>query len=111
MALKHAEPGEVVHLLPKGNRLSTSKTSAIVKSDRFEAVRLVIPGGASIPSHDVDGFITLLCLEGHAVLQTDEEIGLRPGDWVYLGRGVTHSLRGIEDSALLLTILFDHTRK
>lgn len=107
MALKHVEPGEVVHLQQLGAPLSASRTSALVKSDRFEAVRLVVPAGTTIPSHKVEGFITLFCVEGHAFIGIDREIELRPGDWLYLERGTPHSVRAIEDSALLLTILFD----
>ena len=107
MALKHAEPGQVVHLQPLGAQLSTARTSAIVKSERFEAVRLVVSAGSSIPSHKVSGFITLFCLEGHVVLEAGREIELRSGDWVYLDRGAAHAVRAIEDSALLLNILFD----
>ena len=107
MALNHAEPGEVMHLQPLGASLPMSKTSALMKSDRFEAVRLVVPAGTTIPSHQVEGFITLFCLEGYVLLGVDREIELRPGDWVYLERGSPHSVRAVEDSALLLTILFD----
>jgi quercetin dioxygenase-like cupin family protein len=32
---------------------------------------------------------------------------MRPGDWLYLGPGTPHAVRGITDGALLLTILFD----
>jgi quercetin dioxygenase-like cupin family protein len=101
VALTHAEPGEVVALQ------SGAKTAALVKRDRFEAVRLVVPAGVTIPTHQVGGFLTLYCLEGHAVLVADRDIEMRPGDWVYLDRGAPHAVRGIEDSALLLTILFD----
>lgn len=107
MALKHAAPGEVVHLQPLRSALPTAKTTALIKSDRFEAVRLVVPAGTTIPSHRVEGYITLLCLEGHAVLEAGGEIELRPGDWTYLDRGAPHSVRGVEHSVLLLTILFD----
>ena len=107
MALKHIEPGEVVRLQPLGVALPKSKTSALVKSDRFEAVRLVVPAGTMIPSHQVEGFITLFCLEGYVILDVDREIELSSGDWVYLERGSPHSVRAVEDSALLLTILFD----
>ncbi len=107
MALKHAEPGEVVDLRPLGPALAAAKTSALVKSDRFEAVRLVVPAGTTIPSHQVEGYITLQCLEGRAVLGAGEDIDLRAGDWVYLERNASHSVRAIEDSSLLLTILFD----
>ncbi len=107
MALKHIEPGEVVQLQPISTAVAKPGTSALVKTDRFEAVRLVVPGGTTIPSHRVEGFITLFCLEGHAFLRGDREIELRPGDWVYLERGTPHSVRATQDSALLLTILFD----
>jgi quercetin dioxygenase-like cupin family protein len=105
MALNHAGPGEIVTL---GSRApGASRTVALVKRDRFEAVRLSVPAGATIPAHQVDGFLTLYCLDGHAVLVADRDIHLRPGDWVYLDRGAPHAVRGVEDSALLLTILFD----
>jgi quercetin dioxygenase-like cupin family protein len=31
---------------------------------------------------------------------------LSAGEWVYFDGGITHSVEGIEDSSLLLTILF-----
>lgn len=107
MALKHAEPGEVVSLGPLGPALTSARTSALVKSDRFEAVRLVVPAGSAIPSHRVQGYLTLHCLEGRVLLGAENEITLRAGDWIYLERGADHSVRGIEDSSLLLTIMFD----
>ena len=45
MALKHAEPGEVVDLRPLGDRLAAAKTTAIVRTASFEAMRLVVPAG------------------------------------------------------------------
>jgi quercetin dioxygenase-like cupin family protein len=105
MALRHADPGDVVPL--QSEKPAESKTAALVKRDRFEAVRLVVPAGITIPTHRVGGFITLYCIDGYAVLVADREIELRAGDWVYLDRNAPHSVRGIEDSALLLTIFFD----
>lgn len=72
MALDHAGPGEVVDLNPLGLAIASSKTSALVKTDRFEAVRLVVLAGTMIPSHQVSGYFTLLCLEGRVVLGPDE---------------------------------------
>jgi quercetin dioxygenase-like cupin family protein len=107
MALRHAIPGEVVHLHSMAGGAASGKTSALVKSDRFEAVRLVLPAGTSTASHRVEGYFTLFCIEGRAVLEAGGEIELRPGDWVYLDRGAPHAVRAIEDSVLLLHILFD----
>lgn len=111
MALKHAESGEVVNLGPLGHQFVAAKTSAITRTPSFEAVRLVVPAGTKIPSHKVSGQITLLCIEGHARLGLlGSTIDLRAGDWVYLEGDEPHSVTGIEDASLLLTILFDGER-
>ena len=107
MALKHAQPGEVIHLHALDASSDGSRSSAIVKRDRFEAARLVVPAGCTIPTHRVPGYFTLQCLMGRVVLDAGQEIELGAGDWVYLDRNDPHAVRGIEDSLLLLTILFD----
>ncbi|MGE5547316.1 MAG: cupin [Solirubrobacterales bacterium] len=81
---------------------------AIVKTASFEAIRLVVKAGDRIAAHRVAGRITLHCLEGRVLLglpETSMELGA--GQWVYLDGGTEHSLRGIEDSSLLLTIMFE----
>ena len=108
MALQHPKSGEIVHLLPLRDALKNTKTVAIVKTEHFETMRLIIYAGVEMPAHEVSGSITLHCLEGavqlglkHAVIQ------LNAGDWIYLEGGETHSVKGLEDSALLLTIIFN----
>jgi quercetin dioxygenase-like cupin family protein len=108
VALHHAKPGEVVDLRPLGNKLKNEKTAAIIKTESFEAVRLVVLAGKEIPSHEVSGNITLHCLEGRILLGlAQSSVELNAGQWVYLDGGEAHSVKGIEDSSLLLTILFD----
>lgn len=108
MALKHAKSGEVVDLRPLGDKLKQAKTAAIMKGESFEAIRLVVPAGREIPPHEVAGSITLHCLEGRVSLGLAQSaIELRAGEWVYLDGGEAHSVKGVEDSSLLLTILFD----
>ena len=110
MALKHAEPGEVIDLSPLGPELNTAKTAALVKTDAFEAVRLVVRKGISIPTHSVPGQIMLHCLEGHVELGVEPApIILKASEWVYLEGGAPHSVRAIENSSLLLTIFLEHT--
>jgi quercetin dioxygenase-like cupin family protein len=107
MAVHHAGSGEVVDLRPLGEKLRDARTTAIVKSDTFEAVRLVVPAGREIAPHRVEGEITLFCLEGCVRLGlSDTELELSAGQWVYLDGGVTHSVKGIKDASLLLTIHF-----
>ncbi|MGE0776066.1 MAG: cupin [Sphingomonadaceae bacterium] len=106
MALQHAKPGEVIHLPSLARERGATGTAALVKSDRFEAIHLVVPAGSTIPPHHVSGYLTLHCLEGRVTLgPSDIELGA--GDWVYLERSDQHSVQGVEDARLLLTILFD----
>jgi quercetin dioxygenase-like cupin family protein len=106
VALKHAASGEVVDLRPLGSALATAKTTAIVKTTSFEAVRLIVRAGTEIPPHRVSGAITLHCLEGRVLLGLAEgSRELSEGQWLYLDGGATHFLKGLEDSSLLLTIL------
>src|SRR3546814_5447601 len=110
MALNHAKSGEIVDLHPLGGGLREAHTTALVKSESFEAVRLVVRAGAEIPSHHVSGSFTLHCIEGRVRLglaQGSKE--LSAGQWVYFDGGIAHSVEGIKDSSLLLTIMFDHS--
>jgi quercetin dioxygenase-like cupin family protein len=106
MALRHVEPGERVHLASEGTPAG-QRTAALVKTDRFEAAQLVIGARDKIARHSVPGYATIQCLEGKVVLETHEPIELTSGDWLYLERGQEHSVEAIEDSSLLLTIMFD----
>ncbi|OWQ91126.1 cupin [Sphingopyxis witflariensis] len=106
MALQHVKPGEVIHLEASAAEGGATRTAALVKTDRFEAIHLVVPAGSTIPPHHVSGYLTLHCLEGRVTLgPSDIELGA--GDWVYLERGDHHSVQCVEDARLLLTILFD----
>lgn len=108
MALHHAKSGEVVDLNPLGTVLRSAHTTALVKSDAFEAVRLIVLAGAEIPSHHVSGKFTLQCLEGRVLLGlASGNLELSAGQWIYFDGGIAHSVRGIEDSSLLLTIMFE----
>ena len=109
MALQHARPGEKVSLPALSSSLALGlKTTALVKTDRFEAIHLVLCSGTNIPQHAVAGYLTLQCLEGSATLTTDRRsIDLEAGDWIYLERNERHGLSAARDCSLVLTILFD----
>jgi quercetin dioxygenase-like cupin family protein len=105
MALHHVCPAEKIHLTPVVD--PAAKTSALVKTDAFEAVHLVLRAGDDISSHSVPGYATVHCIEGVVVLNIAEPLRLVAGDWLYLDRGQEHSVSAIEDSSLLVTILFE----
>jgi quercetin dioxygenase-like cupin family protein len=88
-------------------RLAKDTTPWLYKSDRFEAMRLIIRAGAEIPSHEISGNITLHRLEGAVELGLKHApVELRAGDWIYLDGGEAHSVKTLEDSALLLDYHF-----
>jgi len=106
MALHHAHSGEVVDLSPLGEELQRTHTTALVKTDTFEAIRLVLKAGEALPAHKVPGRFTLYCLEGEVLLDlVGESLRLPAKQWVYIDAEVTHGLRALEPSSLLLTIL------
>jgi quercetin dioxygenase-like cupin family protein len=107
MALRHAESGTAVNLKAQGREAGPLQTRALVKSDSFEAIQLELSAGNVVPAHQVAGQFTLLCLEGRVVLGLeDRDIELASGHWIYFEGGVRHSVKAIDDSSLLLTIIF-----
>lgn len=106
MALKRYESGEVASLPKISDR--SAKTVALAKTPAFEAIQLVVRAGEEIAPHEVPGSMTLYCIEGHVEFIGSNPPELRSGDWVYLEPGASHEVRAIEDSSLLLTILFDN---
>ena len=106
MAIPHANSGDVVAIDPLGPKLAESKTTALVKSAAVEVIRLVVSAGKDIPEHKAPGDITVQCLEG-AVDFTAEGRTQRlvPGQLLYLAAGAPHSLHGVQDSSVLVTIL------
>ncbi len=107
MALHHVEAGEVARLSPLGAELRDIRTYALVKTKGFEAVRLVIPAGTRIAEHSVEGPVTLHCLEGKFTLvRKTGNLTMEADDWVHLEPGDPHALEAIEDSSVLVTIIF-----
>ena len=69
MALRHAKPAGIVDLAPKGAGLTSEHTAAaIVKTDAFEAVRLIVPAGTVLKQHHVSKSISSHCLKGRVEL-------------------------------------------
>jgi quercetin dioxygenase-like cupin family protein len=109
---QHAYPGMPVDLRPEGASLSTAKTFPLVKETMFEAIRMVLHKNREMAGHQVEGPITIYCLDGQIAFtargQTHE---LKAGQWLFLLGDEPHSLRAIEDSSFLLTILFPRQNK
>jgi quercetin dioxygenase-like cupin family protein len=108
MAIPHASPGMPVDLRSLEGSLSEAKTNALVKNDAFEAIRMVIPKNHEVcNNHQVEGTLTLQCLEGRIAFSSDgDRRELPAGSWLFLPGGVPHTIVGVEDSVALLTVMF-----
>jgi quercetin dioxygenase-like cupin family protein len=109
MSLPHAVSGEVINIRPLDEKLKESVSIALFRTNHLELMRLVLVAGKSMPEHRVAGEVTIQCLEGAIELHAHQKMQtLHAGDLVYLAGGESHALRAIEDSSVLLTILFVH---
>lgn len=106
MAIPHAKSGEVIDIGPLGSALAQTKTTTLVKTETLEIIRLVIPSGKTIPEHRAHGEITVQCLEGRVALTTGGTTqDLVARQLLYLSSEEPHSLHGLEDASVLVTIL------
>lgn len=106
MGLAHASPGEVVDLRTWGSELPPGKSKAIVKTGELELLRLALPAGKELPTHETARSIVIQCLEGTVELKFDgQSATLERGQLLHLGPQTFRSLRAIEDSSMLLTFL------
>ena len=109
MAIQHAAPGEIVDVRPLAERLAATVTRTLIKTEQLEVIRLVIPAGKEIPPHKVAGPITVQCLEGRIEFEAGgKRQAMSAGDLLFLPGGERHSLTGVKDSSVLVTIQLVH---
>ena len=95
MAIPHANPGEPFDIRPQGEAISGAVTRALIKTDKLEVIRMVVPADKAIPLHSVAGEITVQCLEGLVAFTaggTTHE--LAAGQMLYLPAGVGYQADG-----------------
>ncbi|MEO5660128.1 MAG: cupin domain-containing protein [Polaromonas sp.] len=106
MAIHHALSGELIDIRPRGDAIMAARTTTLYKTPHLEVIRMVLLAGKEMPEHKVGGELTVQCLEG----SIEFSIGatrdvMRTGNLKCLAGGVAHSLRAIEDSSVLVTLL------
>lgn len=107
MSTHHASPGEVVDLESWADDLPIEKNKAIVKTGEFELARLVLPAGKVFTEHKVAGPVVIHCIEGKVEVESESSTEiLATGQLMHLAPSAPHSLVSLEDSIILLTIIF-----
>ena len=107
MALPHAESGQIIDISPLGSRLRGTVSTALLKAEDLEVMRLVLLAGKGIPPHKLSGELTIQCIEGVVEVSSDEARTLDAGKMLYLRGDEVHSLRALEDASVLVTIFLD----
>lgn len=106
MAITHAASGELIDIRPLGATLRQTSSSTLVRADHLEVFRFVLVAGKTAPDHKASGAITIQCLEGEVELEAHGRTQiLRVGNMVYLSDAEPHSVKALEDSSLLVTVL------
>jgi quercetin dioxygenase-like cupin family protein len=106
MAIPHAKPGEVVDVRPLGSALALAQTKTVVRAEQVEVIRLVVPAGKEIEEHKAKGEIIVHCLEGRVAFTAfGKTQNLETGKLLYLPTGEPHTVKGIENASLLVTVL------
>lgn len=106
MAITHARLGELVDIRPLGSALASSQRTTLLRAEQVEVIRLVVPAGKEIEEHKAKGEIVVQCLEGRVAYTVfGKTLILEAGKLLYMPMGEPHSVKGIENASLLLTIL------
>jgi quercetin dioxygenase-like cupin family protein len=105
MTTPQANVSELVDVRPAGSDQAPSQRTILLRTDQVEIARLAVPAGKEIPEHKAKGEIVVQCLEGRVAYQVfGKTLTLEPGKLLYMPMGEPHSVKGVEDALLLLTI-------
>lgn len=109
MATHHAKPNEVVDLSTWAQDMPDEKSKIVLRTEDMEVARLVMPAGKVFEEHKVTGPITVHCIKGTIEFNaTGVTQNLKSGQLLYLLPGEAHTLTALEDTIILLTIVFKH---
>jgi nucleotide-binding universal stress UspA family protein/quercetin dioxygenase-like cupin family protein len=102
----HIRAGEIVDVRPLGSALASAKTRTLIEANGVQVLRLIVPAGRAIPEHKAKGAIIVHCLEGCVLFTAlGKTENLKGGKLLYLPKGEPHTIQGVDDASLLVTIL------
>ena len=106
MSLHHAVSGEPIDVRPLGSALAEASSTALLRTDDLEVMRLVLQEGKSVPEHTVPGEVTLQCVEGKIEVQTEGRTQeLLAGEMLFVAGRVPYAIHALADASVLMTVL------
>jgi quercetin dioxygenase-like cupin family protein len=84
----------------------TGDKITLVKTPQVEVIQLIVPAGRDVPTHKAQGEIVVHCLEGQvSFFALGNTYDLMPGQLLYLSIDEPFSIRAVEDSSVLVTLI------
>ncbi|HEV7223730.1 MAG TPA: cupin [Pirellulales bacterium] len=106
MGAPPAKPGQIVFLHPLTASGERSRLTTLVKTSQVEVVQLIVPAGRDVPTHEAQGELVVHCLEGDVSFTAlGNTYALKSGQLLHLLIDEPFSIRAMEDSSLLVTIV------
>lgn len=106
MALHHAVSGEIIDLANPGQAAPDGQSTALFRTEDIEVIRRILHPGDAVPSHEVNGDITLQCLSGQFKLTAHGKTQLvQSGHLVYVAGSKPYALAADEECLILMTIV------
>jgi quercetin dioxygenase-like cupin family protein len=107
MSHRIGRPGEVIDVGPSNSKPSRA-AATLVEGDEMKIVRLAVAQGKEIPPHTAPGTLLVHCVAGRvAFTALGRTCELHRDQLLYLPAGEPHSVKGLDDATLLLTIVHD----
>ncbi len=96
MSAAHARSGDLLEIAPDGATHGLTGAVALVRDERLEVMRWVLPSGRSVPEHLGYGPATIQCVRGTVTLRLEGgERLLRSGEVVYLAASTSRPASGM----------------
>lgn len=106
MAISHAAPGDLIPIRVGRTVAVPDDSETLIRTDHLEVFRFALPAGKHLPDRTAAGFMIVQCVEGAVELEAmSTSRRLTAGTMLYLPDGKPHTLRALEDSLLLVTLL------
>ena len=110
MALRHAQPLDVIDVRTLDAGLPGAVTTSLLKTPALQLMRLVLRAGYALPEHSVPGAITIHSLDGEAaVTMPSRTCDLRAGQLFMLTGSERHAVKATTDASLRVTALLHTT--
>lgn len=110
MSEMKSSPGEVIDVGTLQSGSVTAEVVPLIKTSELEIFRVVLPSGSTVPAHEFSREVVVHCLEGRVELTWSSGVhDLAAGQMIQYCSYERFSLRGLEDSSLLITAALSKT--